>query len=171
MAGKFVIMGVAGCGKSAVGAALSGATGLHYMDGDDLHPAANIAKMSSGIPLTDEDRWPWLQSIGALFAKTDAPLAIGCSALKRTYRDFIIAHAGDPADSPVVFIYLEGSRDLIGSRMADREGHFMPTALLDSQFQALEPPAVDEQHIVVDISQSIDAIVADVVARLALDKP
>lgn len=155
-----VLMGVAGCGKSSVGAALSMATGLPYRDGDDLHPPGNIAKMRRGDPLTDTDRWPWLDLIGQALGQ--GPIIIGCSALKRNYRDFITQKAG----RPVGFVHLSGSRAVIEARMAARKGHFMPTALLDSQFATLEPPAADENAAVVQIDQSLDGVVSDILAAV-----
>jgi gluconokinase len=155
---RIVLMGVAGCGKSAVGAALSVRLGIPYRDGDDLHPPANIAKMARGEALQDVDRWPWLAEVGNALAM-GAPLVIGCSALKRAYRDAIRKRAG----GPVTFVHLLGSRALIGARMAARQGHFMPVALLDSQFVALEPPGPDEGALTVDI----DAPLAQVVAAIA----
>jgi gluconokinase len=153
-------MGVAGCGKSSVGAALAPVLNAHYIDGDDLHPPANIAKMRRGEPLTDADRWPWLARVGAALAK---PMAIvGCSALKRAYRDHIATKAG----GPVCFIHLSGSRALIGSRMAARAGHFMPATLLDSQFATLEPPTPDEFAFSVDIDQPMPGLVAEILAKL-----
>jgi len=157
---RLVLMGVAGSGKTAVGEALSAATGIPYRDGDDLHPAANVAKMSRGEPLTDDDRWPWLAQVGQ--ALRHPPLIIGCSALKRRYRDLITTEAVHL----VTFIHLSGSRGLIASRMSTRKGHFMPTSLLDSQFAALEPPGTDEHAITVDIDQDIDGIVLDIIAAL-----
>ena len=155
MTHRIVIMGVAGCGKSSVGAALSHATAIPYRDGDDLHPEANVAKMAAGSPLTDTDRWPWLDLVAAELARS-APLMIGCSALKRAYRDRIRAGAG----GPVLFIHLTGSRTVIEARMAARKNHFMPASLLDSQFAALEPPGPDEPHLTIDIDQPLAAIVA-----------
>jgi gluconokinase len=154
-------MGVAGCGKSSVGAALAARLGLPYRDGDDLHPAANIARMSAGQPLTDADRWPWLIAVGA--ALRDRPGIVGCSALRRAYRDRITAKAGHP----VTFLHLSGDRDVIAARMAARTGHFMPPSLLDSQFATLEPPGPDENAVTVDIDRPLDAIVDALVARLA----
>ena len=154
-------MGVAGCGKSSVGLALSARIGLPYCDGDDLHPAANVAKMSRGEPLTDQDRWPWLALVGQALA--ESPMIIGCSALKRRYRDAITATAGHP----VTFIHLSGSRSVIEARMQARKGHFMPPALLDSQFAALEPPAPDENAFAVDIDQALPAIVDAIAAGLS----
>ena len=153
-------MGVAGCGKSSVGAALSARIGLPYRDGDDLHPAANVAKMSRGEPLTDDDRWPWLALVGQTLAKT--PMIIGCSALKRRYRQRISETSGHP----VTFIHLSGSRTVIEARMQARKGHFMPTSLLDSQFAALEPPASDENAVEIDIDQSLPEIVNAIVVAL-----
>ncbi len=162
MTQRLVIMGVAGCGKSVVGAALSQAMGIPYRDGDDLHPAANVAKMRSGTPLTDSDRWPWLDLVAAELAG-HAPLMIGCSALKRAYRDRIRAGA----QGPVRFIHLAGSSTLIAARMAARSDHFMPIALLDSQFAALEPPGEDEDHLTIDIDQPLQSVVAQIITGLA----
>ncbi|MEL6598812.1 MAG: gluconokinase [Pseudomonadota bacterium] len=157
-----VLMGVAGCGKSAVGAALEAAAGIPYLDGDDLHPPENIAKMSAGAPLTDADRWPWLALVGE--ALQEPPRAVGCSALKRIYRDRI----RESARGPVTFVHLSGSREVIEARMGAREGHFMPVSLLDSQFAALEPPAGDEDAVTVDIDQPVEAIVGAIVDALDL---
>ncbi|MBP2550891.1 gluconokinase [Neorhizobium galegae] len=160
---RLVLMGVAGSGKSSVGEALARKIGARYFDGDDLHPKANIEKMSRGEALNDDDRWPWLTLVGEALAKTDGRLIIGCSALKRIYRDHIRAKA----EGPVIFVHLSGSRAVISARMGARTGHFMPTTLLDSQFAALEPPAADEHAITVDIDQSLDGVVAQIAARLA----
>lgn len=157
---KIVLMGVAGCGKSSVGAALSAALGLPYLDGDDLHPAANIAKMSRGEPLSDADRWPWLALVGQSLRTSGI---VGCSALKRVYRELIDREAG----GGVVFVHLSGARAVIEARMAARTGHFMPTKLLDSQFATLEKPGADENAVVVDIDQPLRAVVAQIVAGLA----
>jgi len=157
-----IVMGVAGSGKSTVGEALAARLGIAYIDGDTLHPAENVAKMSAGIPLTDDDRRPWLERVGDKLLRATAPTAIGCSALKRRYRDFITHQAG----GRVLFIYLRGSKDLIASRMHLRAGHFMPTSLLDSQFAALQEPTADEHAISVDISGDVDEIVASIVASL-----
>lgn len=163
---RIVVMGVAGCGKSTVGAALAGRLGGTYVDGDDLHPEANIRRMRDGIPLSDEDRWPWLDLVGAALRRPgDGVRVIGCSALRRAYRDRIRAAAG----GPVRFVHLVGSRDLIEARMAARTGHFMPAALLDSQFAILEPPGPDEAAVAVDIAQALPTIVAQISERLASD--
>ena len=162
MAEKYVIMGVAGCGKTSVGEALSRQTGWPFIDGDALHPQSNIDKMEAGIALTDEDRWPWLTLVGETLRDNQGATAIGCSALKRIYRDAI----RNAAQSDVCFIHLDGSRQLIEERMAARKGHFMPVSLLDSQFAALEPPK-GENAITVDIAGSLDEIVQSI--RTALE--
>ena len=151
-------MGVSGCGKSSVGEGVAARLGIPYRDGDDLHPAANVEKMRAGIPLSDDDRWPWLDGVAAVLA-TQAPVIVGCSALRRAYRDRLRAGAG----GPLWFIHLAGSRALIASRMAARTGHYMPTSLLDSQFAALEPPGTDEAFII-DIDQPL-AVLIDAIAH------
>jgi gluconokinase len=151
---RVVIMGVSGCGKSSVGEGLGLRLGIPYRDGDDLHPAANVEKMRVGTPLTDDDRWPWLDRVAEVLAK-DAPVIVGCSALRRAYRDRLRSGAG----GPVQFIHLTGSRDLIASRMAARTGHYMPTSLLDSQFAALEAPG-PEEALAIDIDQPLAAIIS-----------
>jgi gluconokinase len=158
---RIVLMGVAGSGKSTIGAMLSDRLGIAYRDGDDLHPAANIAKMSRGEPLDDGDRWPWLQAVARDLAAMPGGI-IGCSALKRRYRDLIRATAG----VDVHFVYLHGSRAVIEERMRARSGHFMPTSLVESQFAALEPPEPDERAITVDIAGEPDDIVGAIIAGL-----
>ena len=160
MTRRLVIMGVSGCGKSSVGAGLATRLGLNYRDGDDLHPPENVAKMRAGMPLTDADRWPWLDRVGQVFL-ANAPVIVGCSALKRAYRDRIRTAAG----GPVTFVHLAGSQEVIAARMALRQGHYMPLSLLDSQFAALEPPAAEEA-ITVSIDQPLEAIVADILRQL-----
>lgn len=162
MVRHFVIMGVAGSGKSHIGAALAQKLGMIYLDGDDFHPSANVDKMSRGEALTDEDRWPWLEIVGDVLAKAQDSTIVGCSALKRRYRDRIRAATPD-----AVFIYLDGDRDLIAKRMGARDGHFMPLSLLDSQFAALERLAQDEAHVSVGIDATPDQIVADIANALA----
>lgn len=157
---RLVIMGVAGCGKSSVGAALSAALDIAFVDGDDLHPAANVDKMRHGIALTDQDRWPWLDQVAARL-QDRAPVILGCSALKRRYRDHIRAGVA----GKVTFVHLSGSRDLIAARMAQRSGHYMPLSLIDSQFAALEPPAPDEA-VTISIDQTLAQIVAQVLAKV-----
>jgi gluconokinase len=162
---RLVIMGVAGCGKSTVGETLSRRIGVSYRDGDEFHTSEAVEKMRRGIPLTDEDRWPWLERI-AKTLNDSAPLIIGCSALRRIYRDTIRAGAG----GPVTFVHLVGSRALIAGRMASRDGHYIPLSLLDSQFATLEAPGPDEA-ITVDIDQSTTDIVAEILALLARTSP
>ncbi len=156
-------MGVAGCGKTSVGLAVADALGAAFIDGDDLHPASNIAKMSAGQPLTDADRAPWLAKVGDALRRQKGTSLIGCSALKRPYRDIIRQAAG----AAVGFLHLAGSRDVIAARMGDREGHFMPLSLLDSQFAALEPLQPDEAGLTVDIDQPFDAVVGDLISGIA----
>jgi gluconokinase len=160
MTRRVVIMGVSGCGKSSVGAGLAARLGLNYRDGDDLHPPENVAKMRAGMPLTDADRWPWLDRVGQVLL-AEAPVIVGCSALKRAYRDRIRTAAG----GPVTFVHLAGSQEVIAARMALRQGHYMPLSLLDSQFAALEPPAAEEA-ITVSIDQPLEALVADILRQL-----
>jgi gluconokinase len=159
-----VVMGVSGSGKTTVAKLLAGALGCRFLEGDDLHPPANVEKMRSGTPLTDADRLPWLsriaQEIDAWRRRGESGV-VTCSALKRTYRDILIG-----ARSDVALVYLQGSRDLIQQRMAARHEHFMPVALLDSQFATLEEPAPDERAIVVDIGGPPPEIVAEIVRRL-----
>jgi gluconokinase len=160
MTRRLVIMGVSGCGKSSVGAGLAARLGLIYRDGDDLHPAENVAKMRAGVPLTDDDRWPWLDRVGQVL-QAEAPVIVGCSALKRAYRNRIRTAVG----GPVTFVHLAGSQEVIAARMALRQGHYMPLSLLDSQFAALEVPGVEEA-IAVSIDQPLDAIVGDILRQL-----
>lgn len=162
--GRYVLMGVAGCGKSSIGEALATAIGATYTDGDTLHPPANIAKMRKREALTDANRWPWLALVGAALEK---PGIIGCSALRKTYRDRITKYAG----GPVCFIHLTGSRTLINARMAARTGHFMPQSLLDSQFATLEPPTKDEPAISIEIDRPIPALVAEIIEKLRVQRP
>lgn len=160
MTQRIVLMGVSGCGKSSVGAALSERLGIPYRDGDDLHTPGNVEKMRAGVPLTDADRWPWLDRVAGLLAQ-EAPIIVGCSALRRSYRDRIREGAG----GPVQFVHLRGSRDLIAGRMAARAGHYMPLSLLDSQFAVLEPPGPDEA-VTIDIDQPLDRLVGAILRQL-----
>ncbi|AXE84750.1 gluconokinase [Streptomyces olindensis] len=145
-----VVMGVAGTGKTTIGPLLAARLGVPYAEADDFHPPANIAKMSAGTPLTDEDRWPWLDAIGD-WAHGRAGLGgvVSCSALKRSYRDRLRSAAPG-----VVFVHLTGDRALIEDRMSHRQGHFMPTTLLDSQFATLQPLQADEAGVAVDVTGS-----------------
>ena len=151
--GACVVMGVASCGKTTVGELLAEKIGAHFIEGDRLHPATNVTKMSAGYPLNDEDRWPWLTAIGHALAGREAGVA-SCSALRRKYREKI----QQAAQRPICFIYLHGSKTLLAQRMENRHGHFMPPSLLDSQLQTLEPPGADEQALALDISMSIGDI-------------
>ena len=155
-----VVMGVSGSGKSTVGAAVAQRLGVPFADADDFHPAANIAKMTAGEALDDEDRRPWLEAIGRWLAAHPDGGVMSCSALKRTYRDQLRGHA-----AAVEFLHLEGSREVITHRQASRPGHFMPASLLTSQFQTLEPLQPDEHGEVIDVDQSVDAIVQQYVDR------
>jgi gluconokinase len=159
----FVVMGVAGSGKTSVGIALAGAIAADFIDGDDLHSPGNIAKMARGEPLTDNDRAPWLDQVGKVLNQHAGPLVVGCSSLKRQYRDRIRA----AANRPVTFLYLKGSRELIAERMARRQRHFMPLTLLDSQFAALEEPQEDEDAITVGIDGSLGATVEALVGAIS----
>lgn len=144
-----VVMGVAGVGKSTVARLLAERLGAPFAEGDDFHPEANIAKMSAGIPLQDADRWPWLERIAAWMGAQVSEGQSGvvtCSALKRSYRD--VLRTGDP---DAFFVHLAGDRRLIGDRMSHRAGHFMPTTLLESQFDTLEPLQPDERGVVLDV--------------------
>lgn len=153
-----IIMGVSGSGKSSIGEGVAEKLGIHFIEGDALHPAANVEKMSKGIPLTDEDRWPWLETIGREITESLAKgegIAVSCSALKRVYRERLRASAG----GHLYFIYLDGSKELLTKRMGERKGHFMPASLLESQLQTLEIPTGEPGVVTVDIDTTIDAIV------------
>lgn len=159
-----VVMGVSGSGKSTVAALLAAALGCQLQEGDDLHPRENVEKMRGGTPLTDADRMPWLRKIAEAIDGWRARGECGvltCSALKLSYRDIII---GDRPE--VALVYLKGSRDLVHRRMAQRRGHFMPTALLDSQFATLEEPTPDEHPIIVDIGGAPEEIAAEIMRKL-----
>jgi gluconokinase len=159
-----IVMGVSGSGKSTIAASLAERLSWVYEDGDRFHPASNVAKMSAGQPLTDEDRWPWLQAIADEIDRVCASgrhVVIACSALKRAYRD-VLVHGRDD----VRIVYLKGTQLLIADRLARRKGHFMPSGLLDSQFETLAPPAADENPITVSIDAPVETIVEDIVRQL-----
>lgn len=161
-----VLMGVSGSGKSTVGNALASALGWEFRDADSLHPPANIEKMSRGIPLTDRDRGPWLAAIAAWIddrLRTGSSGIVSCSALKRAYRQVIVG-----GRTGVGLVHLRGSFDLISARMAARRGHFMPPALLQSQFQTLEEPGPDEHALSVSIDAPAGQIAQQVIAAFAL---
>jgi gluconokinase len=155
-----VLMGVSGSGKTTVGERLAQVSGRVFIDGDDLHPAANKEKMARGIPLTDDDRWPWLQLVGQRLAAGDGPI-VACSALRRIYRDALRASAPG-----AFFALLSGSRELLAARVAARHHEYMPASLLDSQLLTLEPLQPDENGAVFDVSGSVDDTVSAICARL-----
>jgi gluconokinase len=159
-------MGVSGAGKSTVGAAFAQALGVDYAEGDKYHPPENVKLMAAGIPLTDADRAGWLRALATRIGTAKQAgngLVVACSALKRSYRDILRAAAKD-----LTFVYLRGSKDLLADRLANRSGHFMPATLLDSQLATLEEPGADESAWVFDISETPEAIVADLVKRASL---
>jgi len=159
-----IVMGVSASGKSTIGERLAQRLQWPFEDGDNFHSASNIDKMHRGIPLTDEDRWPWLQAIAAWIDKTRSAGqhgVVACSTLKRRYRDVLI---GDRAD--VRLVYLKGDETLIAQRIAHRHGHFMPGSLLHSQFETLEEPGPDENPITVSIDADPDRIVSDIISAL-----
>jgi gluconokinase len=164
-----VVMGVSGSGKSTIAEHLAAHLGWRYVDGDLFHPPSNVAKMSAGHPLSDEDRWPWLRAIAA---EIDELLAAGissvvaCSALKRVYRD-ILVHGRDD----IRIVMLDGTKELIAKRLAARKGHFMPPGLLDSQFRTLEPPQPSERPVTVSIDAPVDSIIDDIARQLELVAP
>lgn len=156
-----VVMGVSGAGKTTIGSRLAHHLGVDFLEGDSVHPPQNIEKIQSGRPLTDQDREPWLAAIGQRLAG-EPSLVVACSALKRSYRDLIRRSAPS-----AVFIHLDGPRSVLKSRMADRRGHFMPTELLESQLDTLEPLEADEVGFKVEAIQSPEEVVTKVVRRLA----
>lgn len=161
---RIVVMGVAGCGKSTIGQALASQLGYVFLDGDDYHPAANVRKMSTGQPLTDADRWPWLDRLVQVMDEATSKTAgviIACSALRRTYRDRL-----SPGTPPPLFLHLDGTRSLIEYRMAERQDHFMPLGLLDSQFATLEPLQPGEHALRIEIEASVDDIVGKIAELL-----
>jgi len=160
-----VVMGVSGVGKTTVARLLAHRLGLPYAEADDFHPAANIAKMSAGIPLDDQDREPWLRALGAWLgerAGAGTGGVVTCSALKRSYRDIL-----RDACPEAFFLHLTGSHELVGDRIAHRTGHFMPPSLLDSQYATLEPLQADESGAVLDVDADPDTLVDRAVADLA----
>lgn len=159
MPSPIVVMGVSGSGKSTVGAALAQRLRVPFADADDFHPPENIAKMTAGHALDDDDRYPWLEAIGEWLAQHPDGGVMSCSALKRVYRDQLRQHRAD-----IEFLHLAGSPETIGRRQASRPGHFMPAALLASQFETLEPLEPDEQGVAIDVDHSIDSIVDSYIA-------
>jgi gluconokinase len=163
--GRYVVMGVCGSGKSLIGTLLARELDVEFVEGDELHPPENVKRMAAGIPLTDDDRQGWLMAIATRLREAKqagAGLVVSCSALKRRYRDLLRS----VGDADVRFVYLAGSRAIIADRMANRRGHYMPPALLESQLAILEEPLADERAWRCDISAAPSAIVADLVARV-----
>lgn len=155
-------MGVSGSGKSTVGAALAEHLGVPFADADAFHPQANIAKMTAGTPLTDDDRYRWLKACGQWLAQHTDGGVLSCSALKRRYRDQLRSHC-----PRVEFLHLTGSPEVIGRRQASRPGHFMPATLLQSQFAALEPLGTDEHGLALDVGENVESIIETFVSNLA----
>jgi gluconokinase len=162
-----IVMGVSGSGKTTIGETLAHRLGWTFEDGDRFHPASNVAKMSAGQPLTDEDRWPWLRAIAHEIGRVCAAgehAVIACSALKRAYRDILVGSRND-----VRIVFLKGTQELIAGRLAQRKGHFMPPGLLTSQFRTLEPPGADEHPVTASIDGSVESIINDIVRQLEPD--
>ncbi|MBT0879128.1 MULTISPECIES: gluconokinase [unclassified Campylobacter] len=160
---NIVVMGVCGCGKSTVGAMIANSLGASFIDGDDLHPRANIEKMQSGVPLNDLDREPWLERIADVFysiSRRNRSCVIACSALKKQYRDKI------RQSGKIIFIHLHGSKELIMQRMSKRSGHYMKENMIDSQFSTLEFPHNEDLVINIDITPPIGEIVEDALIKL-----
>lgn len=159
-----VVMGVCGSGKSTLGAALARALGATFLEGDEFHPPANVARMAAGVPLTDADREGWLRVLGeqlAAAARERRAVVLSCSALKRAYRDALRAQVG-----PIALIHLSGTPALLAQRMAGRSGHYMPPSLLASQLATLEPPQPDEGALTLDIARDPSALLRDALAWL-----
>lgn len=152
---RLVVMGVSGSGKTSVGRMIASRLALPFLEGDSLHPPANVAKMASGIPLTDADRWPWLDRVGAALAEADSGLVASCSALKKTYRERLRQAAG----GPLAFLFLDGSEAVLREHMRKRTGHFMPLSMLDSQLATLETPVGEPLVLRHDVAEPIETIV------------
>ncbi|WP_245958499.1 gluconokinase [Pelagibacterium sediminicola] len=160
-----VVMGVSGAGKTTIGERLADALAVPFIDADNLHPRANVEKMRGGSPLEDADRWPWLEIVADAMRNTadkQGRVVCACSALRRDYRDHLIDKAGEP----IAFVLLHGDKELIAERQANRTGHFMPPALLDSQFATLEPFEDDELGITLDVAYAVDDLVTQAVGFL-----
>ncbi|WP_246072150.1 gluconokinase [Martelella lutilitoris] len=158
-----IVMGVSGCGKSSVARLIAERIGYDQVEGDDLHPASNVEKMSAGIPLEDADRWPWLDLVGAELARErQTGVVVTCSALKKAYRDRLRAAAGQK----LAFVFLNGSEALLTERIGARAGHFMPTTLLRSQLDTLEDPTGEPGVVTVDIDNPLKVIADKAVAGL-----
>lgn len=162
--GPIIVMGVCGCGKSSVGRRLADYLGCAFLEGDTVHPPANVEKMREGVPLNDSDRLPWLNDLAAKL-REGGDIVVSCSALKRGYRQRL----QDEAKRAVTFVFLQGSRDLIKARMADRKGHYMPVSLLESQLATLELPGKEENVITIDIDRPVEVIVTQALTCLAIN--
>jgi carbohydrate kinase (thermoresistant glucokinase family) len=161
-----IVMGVSGSGKTTIARGVAQREGWILLEGDAFHPAANVAKMHAGTPLTDDDRWPWLAAIAEREDELRAAgqsAVVACSALRRAYRDILIGARPD-----AVLVYLRGSKALIAERMQRRKDHFMPPALLDSQFDTLEEPTPDEHPIIVDIDGPTESVAEETIRRLSV---
>ena len=164
-----VVMGVSGCGKSTVGAALSERMGKPFIDADDFHPQINLAKMSSGIPLGNDDRWPWLERVGKVLGehcRFEGLVICACSALRREYREYL----KKVANEPILFVYLNGSAELISRRLCVRSDHFMPSELLESQFAILQPPSIEENVLSVDIDRPVSKVIDHIYEQISFSK-
>ena len=159
-----VVMGVAGSGKTTIGAALAERLGAAFVEGDRLHPAANVAKMAAGTPLTDADRWPWLDAVGDEVARLrgEGPVVAACSALKRVYRDRLRDRAGD-----LLFVFPDVPRELLAKRLQSRRGHFFPASLLDNQLATLEPPGEGEACVRTAAGLGLPATIRELAAKIA----
>jgi gluconokinase len=158
---KVVVMGVSGAGKSTIGHLLAERAGVPFIDADDLHPDTNVAKMAAGRPLDDSDRKPWLELVGQYVSDADGGIVAACSSLKRSYRDLLRLH-----NPGLLFVHLTGVRALIKERQGDRKNHFMPPALMESQFASIEPLEDDERGFDVDVSASPDDVVTRIQQKL-----
>ena len=160
-----VVMGVSGCGKSTIGAEYAQRQSLPFMDADDYHPQSNVDKMAAGIALTDDDRWPWLTRLAEVMrenADKTGGVVCGCSALKRIYRD----HLSEKIGLPIVFVLLDGTKEMLFARMSARKDHYMPPSLLDSQLAILERPDESEPAFTISIDQDVEKIVDRIEQKL-----
>lgn len=160
-----IVMGVTGCGKSSLGREIASSLDAPFLEGDEFHPEANIAKMSAGIPLTDEDRVGWLDLLAREIrqrAETGASVVMSCSALKKKYREQL----NDVSGQDILYVFMDGPKEVIAARLDQRKGHYMPPSLLDSQLEALDPPGEDEHVIRVDLRKSIAEMLGDVMNHL-----
>lgn len=161
-----IAMGVSSSGKSTVGQSIARRLHVPFLDGDGYHPPANVEKMRAGTPLTDEDRWPWLEKLAQALheaAERKGSSVGACSALRRVYRDYLTEKAGEP----ILFVYLDGTREVIGERMARRQHEYMPTSLLDSQFATLEVPDPQTENVLpVPVTDSVETITRTVLKSL-----